>query len=223
MNAPPTRAEVSRKRNRPSAALRMNSVWVTPRTMPNVVRTSRLMRLEGGPRRVVLRHRRRREDAAAVRHLERRLAVLVHRLEHDRLVPDDRVDVEDVAGDEALEHVERAPVAERVEGRPEVLGPLDLLHADGRGLRARLEDPGQRRRVGEAPRSARRSRRGRSRARGCRSCAPSSARRACRGSSGPSSRPCPARAGARAGAPRSRRRSRRGRRCGRCGASARRG
>ena len=80
-------------------------------------------------------------------------SVLVHGLEDDLPVPDDGVHVEDVAGDEPLEHVERAAIAEGVDGGPELVGALDLLHADGGRLRPRLENPRQRRRLGEAARS----------------------------------------------------------------------
>ena len=94
------------------------------------------------PRRGGLGHGAGREDAALVRDAEGRRAVLVRGVEDDVALPDQRVDVEDIAFDEALEQVERAPVAERVERRPQLLDPLDAGDADGRRVRARLEHPG---------------------------------------------------------------------------------
>ena len=82
-----------------------------------------------------------REDAAAVRDVERRVAVLVALGEDQGAAADDAVEVIDVAGDEALEQIERSLVAERVDRRPGLGARAQLLHADRRCLRARLEDP----------------------------------------------------------------------------------
>src|SRR6201996_7252382 len=70
------------------------------------------------------------EDAAGVHGVEGRLAVLVRRGEDDTAVPGDAFDVEDVAGDEALDEVVGGGIAETVEMWPDVVGIGELLYAD---------------------------------------------------------------------------------------------
>ena len=83
------------------------------------------------------------EDAALVHDLHGRLAVAADAGEDDLALADDGVDVEDVAGDEALEEVEALAVAELFERAPDVVGGVHLFDADGGGFAARLEHPGR--------------------------------------------------------------------------------
>ena len=144
MKAPPTRADVSRNTNPPSSA-RMNSVCETPRMQAEAVSAARAVALEQRLRlgRVV-RQPPGDEDAAVVRDLHRRPAVLERHREDDFAVPDDRVDVVDVALHELLEHAVRPLVARGLERAPQLVAAGHLLDADRRRRRARLQHPRRR-------------------------------------------------------------------------------
>src|SRR5579884_1804922 len=81
-------------------------------------------------------------DAPAVEDVERRTRILVRLGKDDPAIPNQRVDMEDIAGDEALEEEVRLAVAKIVEYRPDVVGVLDATDADGRDFRSGLEEPG---------------------------------------------------------------------------------
>ena len=105
--------------------------------------------------------------------------------------------MEHVAGHELLEQVVRGPLRDdgpRIQGvdrPPHQLGVVQLLDADGRHVRARLEHPRCRECSPCSPESRRSSARARSRARGCRPRTPSRASPACRGRGARWSCPCP--------------------------------
>ena len=89
----------------------------------------------------------RHEDAAAVHHIERRFGVAVHFGKDHFFFRDDRIDVEDVAGNVLLQHVIRLPIAQRVDGGPEFIGRVDLLDPERGRFRARLQHPRRRARA----------------------------------------------------------------------------
>ena len=121
----------------------MYSAWVTPRTMPSEGARLRVERGQFLPVAAGAVDGAGGEDAALVHHLHGRAAVLMDDGEDDLALADDRVDVEDVAGDELLQQEVALPVAELIERAPELLGILDLANAERRSLGARLEQPGR--------------------------------------------------------------------------------
>ena len=119
----------------------MNSVCDTPRTQPERSQHARVDFRQRRGRPIVLRQRPGHEDAAFMRDRHRRSAVAARRGEDDPPIEDERVDVIDVAGNELLEDVVRLRVAKRSSVCQRTSLGIDLLDADGRRLRARLQDP----------------------------------------------------------------------------------
>ena len=94
------------------------------------------------------------KDSAGVRGLEGRLAVLVRSGEEDAALPGDAFDMEDVAGEEALDEMVAGRIAEAVEDGPDIVWIFWISSgcADGGEGRteAGLEEPGAFGRLQEA-------------------------------------------------------------------------
>ena len=86
----------------------------------------------------------RHEDASLVRDDEGRRLVAARAREPHLQTKDGRIDVKDVTGDELLEQVVGAAVAERLERAPEFRRGLQAPDAERCGLGTRLEDPRRR-------------------------------------------------------------------------------
>jgi hypothetical protein len=71
------------------------------------------------------------EDAAFVHHLHGRPAILMHRRKDHLALADDRIHVEDLAGNEPLHHKMALPVAQLVKGAPQLLGFVNLSDPEG--------------------------------------------------------------------------------------------
>ena len=73
-----------------------------------------------------------------MRNIERRRAIAVGIGEEHFALGDHAVHVKDGAGNELLEQIVRLLVAQLIEQGPELVRRVNFLHADARGLRARL-------------------------------------------------------------------------------------
>ena len=81
------------------------------------------------------------EDAAGLRHIERRTSITAGHREKNVVMVDDRIDMANVAGDELLHQIVGLFVAQRVNVAPQFFRRLYFVDANGAGQKSRFQHP----------------------------------------------------------------------------------